>query len=241
MSQRFSHARRLSACQPSVPPLGRQGAGADGTAAHRVVPRIRTVAQLPLLLADGREARAEIFSFDGLRDSQEHFALKLGTPSTECPLVRLHSECVTGDVLGSARCDCGPQLQEAIRRLHEQGGYLLYLRQEGRGIGLYRKLDAYRLQELGHDTYAANRALGHRDDERDYGAAADMLMALGIRCVTLLSNNPDKRIQLEAAGVVVDATKPTGVFVGTHNRKYLEAKVRYTGHAIQLTVSDEAC
>lgn len=238
MSQLFAHARRLAECGPIVSPSGRQGAGAGETAGHGVVPRIRTAVQLPLLLADGREARAEIFSFDGLRDGKEHFALKLGTPSAERPLVRLHSECMTGDVLGSARCDCGPQLQESIRRLHEQGGYLLYLRQEGRGIGLYRKLEAYRLQELGHDTYAANRALGHRDDERDYGAAADMLTALGIRCVTLLSNNPDKRVQLEAAGVVVEATEPTGVFVGIHNRKYLEAKVRHTGHTIEGAVGN---
>jgi len=197
-------------------------------------PRILTAAQLPLFLADGREIRAEIYSFAGLRDGKEHFALKLGSPSAAAPLVRLHSECVTGDVFGSARCDCGPQLQEAIRRLYEQGGYLLYLRQEGRGIGLYRKLEAYRLQELGHDTFAANRALGHGDDERDYGGAADMLSALEISRITLLSNNPDKRVQLQAAGIVVAAVQATGVFIGAHNRRYLEAKVRHTGHAIDL-------
>lgn len=208
--------------------------GASRAAPSASAPRLRTVAQLPLALADGREAQAEIHSFDGLRDGKEHFALKLGRPVSDRPLVRLHSECVTGDVFGSARCDCGPQLQEAIRRLHEQGGYLLYLRQEGRGIGLYAKLDAYRLQELGLDTYGANRALGHRDDERDYGAAADMLTALGIRRIRLLSNNPDKRAQLEAAGIVVDAVEPTGVFVGAHNHRYLEAKVRHTGHVIDL-------
>jgi GTP cyclohydrolase II len=200
-------------------------------------PRVRTVAQLPLTLADGREAWGQIHSFDGLRDGKEHFAVKLGDPSADPPLVRLHSECVTGDVFGSARCDCGPQLREAVRRLHERGGYLLYLRQEGRGIGLYRKLDAYRLQELGHDTYAANRALGHDDDERDYGAAADMLTALGVRRIVLLSNNPDKRIQLEAAGIAVEANEPTGVFVGVHNRRYLEAKVRHTGHTIELAAA----
>jgi GTP cyclohydrolase II len=197
-------------------------------------PRIRTVAQLPIELRDGRQVRAEIVSFDGLRDGKEHFALKLGNPSPDAPLVRLHSECMTGDVFGSARCDCGPQLQEALSLMDERGGYLLYLRQEGRGIGLYRKLEAYRLQEEGHDTYAANRALGHHDDERNYGVAVDMLNALGIKRIVLLSNNPDKRKQLEAAGIAVASMEPTGVFVGAHNRRYLEAKVRHTGHAIDL-------
>jgi GTP cyclohydrolase II len=197
-------------------------------------PRVRTVAQLPIELRDGRTVLAEIASFDGLRDGKEHFALKLGNPSPDAPLVRLHSECMTGDVFGSARCDCGPQLQESLRLMDERGGYLLYLRQEGRGIGLYRKLEAYRLQELGHDTYAANRALGHHDDERDYGVAVDMLKALGIARIVLLTNNPDKRKQLEDAGIAVVAMEPTGVFVGAHNRRYLEAKVRHTGHAIDL-------
>lgn len=197
-------------------------------------PSVRTAAQLPIHLADGREASSTIYSFDGLSDSKEHFALQFGTPNAEAPLVRLHSECMTGDVLGSARCDCGPQLQESLRRLHEEGGYLLYMRQEGRGIGLYSKLEAYRLQELGHDTYAANRALGHADDERDYTAAADMLKALGVTRITLITNNPHKRSQLEALGIEVVATRPTGVFSGQHNLRYLEAKVRHTHHTIAL-------
>lgn len=234
MNHLFAISTAQKDAQPPFSATRHQAIRAAAEAANGSAPRIRTVAQLPLVLADGREARAEIHSFDGLRDGKEHFALKLGHPASDQPLVRLHSECVTGDVFGSARCDCGPQLQEALRRLHEQGGYLLYLRQEGRGIGLYRKLDAYRLQELGHDTYGANRALGHRDDERDYGAAADMLVAVGIRRITLLSNNPDKRAQLEAAGIAVAAVEPTGVFVGAHNRRYLEAKVSHTGHVIDL-------
>src|SRR6202012_3605080 len=106
-------------------------------------PGIRTTAQLPIQLADGREVAAAIHSFHGLVDRREHIALRFGEPRGEAPLVRLHSECMTGDVLGSARCDCGPQLQESLLRLHEEGCYLLYMRQEGRGIGLYAKLDAY--------------------------------------------------------------------------------------------------
>lgn len=197
-------------------------------------PGVRTAAQLPIHLADGREATSTIYSFCGLSDGKEHFALRFGHSDAEAPLVRLHSECMTGDVLGSARCDCGPQLQESLLRLHEEGGYLLYMRQEGRGIGLYAKLDAYRLQELGHDTYAANRALGHGDDERDYTAAAEMLKALGVTRITLITNNPDKRAQLEALGIEVVAVRPTGVFSGRHNTRYLEAKVRHTHHTIVL-------
>jgi GTP cyclohydrolase II len=197
-------------------------------------PGVRTTAQLPIHLADGREALSTIYSFHGLSDGKEHFALRFGTPDADAPLVRLHSECMTGDVFGSARCDCGPQLQESLLRLHEEGGYLLYMRQEGRGIGLYAKLDAYRLQEQGHDTYAANRALGHGDDERDYTAAAEMLKALDVARITLITNNPDKRKQLEALGIEVPAVRPTGVFQGRHNSRYLEAKVRHTHHTIVL-------
>jgi GTP cyclohydrolase II len=203
-------------------------------------PRIRTVVNVPLILSKDRVVASEIFSFHGLRDQREHFAVKLGNPSeTAPPLVRLHSECVTGDVLGSARCDCGPQLIEALERLHDCGGYLLYLRQEGRGIGLYRKLDAYRLQERGHDTYSANRALGHRDDEREYGVAADMLNALDLPRITLLTNNPDKRAQLESAGIEIHSQVPTGVFFASDNRRYLEAKVRHTLHTINLKSHSE--
>ena len=200
----------------------------------RDAPSVRTAAQLPIHLADGREASSTIYSFHGLSDAKEHVALRFGNPDSAAPLVRLHSECLTGDVLGSARCDCGPQLQESLRRLHEEGGYLLYMRQEGRGIGLYGKLEAYRLQELGHDTFAANRALGHGDDERDYTAAAEMLKALGVTRITLITNNHDKRSQLQALGVDVVAVQPTGVFSGQHNLRYLEAKVRHTRHTLAL-------
>jgi GTP cyclohydrolase II len=195
---------------------------------------IRTTVKVPIVLENGACVPTEIITFHGLTDGKEQCAVKFGLSPSDAPLVRLHSECLTGDVFGSARCDCGPQLQEALTKLHDQSGYLLYLRQEGRGIGLYRKLDAYRLQELGYDTYAANRALGHKDDERDYTAAADMLVALGLNRITLLSNNPDKRAQLQAAGIHVETQVPTGVFVRPHNRGYLEAKVSHTRHTIQL-------
>ncbi|MBA2951113.1 GTP cyclohydrolase II [Streptomyces sp. PSKA28] len=159
----------------------------------------------------------------------------LGDPTgSDTPLVRLHSECLTGDVFGSARCDCGPQLREAVQRIDAAGGILLYLRQEGRGIGLYNKLDAYALQDTGLDTYEANTALGLPEDARDYTAAAQMLTALGVRKLNLLSNNPDKARQLDDLGISVRTTVPTGVFATGSNVRYLQAKAQHTGHTIEL-------
>lgn len=188
-------------------------------------------------LADGTEAHALAHSFHGLIDGKEHMALQFGEPGA-LPLVRMHSECLTGDVFGSLRCDCGPQLQEALRVLKEEGGYLLYLRQEGRGIGLYPKLDAYRLQEQGLDTYAANVHLGHGQDDRDYTAAAQMLQALGVSRIELLSNNPDKKQQLERLGIEVAACRQTRVHANKHNLGYLRAKVNLTHHLLQLDHDD---
>ena len=148
------------------------------------------------------------------------------------PLVRPHSECLTGDVLGSQRCDCGPQLREAVERITEAGGFLLYLRQEGRGIGLYAKLDAYALQDAGLDTYQANRALGYAEDERDYTVAAQMLQALGLTRVALLSNNPDKAAQLGRLGVTVTERVPTRLHLSAANAGYLAAKARHGGHTL---------
>src|SRR6266508_3121869 len=154
---------------------------------------IRTQIMLPLRFADGFGTIARVYSFDGLADGREHLALGLGGRAAAVSvdpgaplLVRVHSECFTGDVLGSERCDCGPQLLEAIRRIEKVGGFLLYLRQEGRGIGLYA------LQDAGLETYDANLALGYAEDGRDYTVAAQMLRALGLDRVALLSNNPDK-------------------------------------------------
>ncbi len=177
---------------------------------------------------------AEFISFHGLSDGKEHLALVFkevsglisGEMNTEhAPIVRLHSECLTGDVFKSQRCDCGDQLKEAIKILSESGGILLYMRQEGRGIGLYNKLDAYKIQiEEGLDTYAANRRLNFMDDERDYSVAADMLMVLGVSQIRLLTNNPDKINGLKKHGLVITSIIPTGVFCTAENKDYLRAK-----------------
>ncbi len=196
---------------------------------------VRTRVRVPLRFPDGWETEADVFTFTGLADGREHLALGLGDyRATESPLVRPHSECLTGDVFGSQRCDCGPQLREAVERITKAGGYLLYLRQEGRGIGLYAKLDAYALQDQGLDTYAANRALGRGDDERDYTAAAQMLHTLGADRIRLLSNNPDKALQLDALGIDIIEQLPTGVHVSEVNLRYLQAKVSHTHHSLDL-------
>ncbi|KUO19857.1 GTP cyclohydrolase II [Streptomyces dysideae] len=195
----------------------------------------RSRVRVPLRFHDGYSVDTELVTFHGLTDGQEHVAVVLGDPAPgTTPLVRMHSECLTGDVFGSARCDCGPQLREAVERIAERGGVLLYLRQEGRGIGLYNKLDAYALQDQGLDTYAANAALGLPEDARDYTAAAQMLRALGIGELDLLSNNPDKAGQLRDLGIEVRDRIPTGVFATPDNVRYLRAKVLQTQHTLPL-------
>jgi GTP cyclohydrolase II len=195
---------------------------------------VRGQVPLPLRLGDGSQTDAQVVSFDGLRDGREHVAIVLGGHAEDfevagVPLVRVHSECLTGDVLGSQRCDCGPQLREAVERISEAGGYLLYLRQEGRGIGLYNKLDAYALQDEGLDTYEANLALGFDKDERDYTVAAQMLLGLGVAEIDLLTNNPDKAAQLEAAGIRINSQVPTRLHLSSGNGRYLAAKA-WRGH-----------
>ena len=196
---------------------------------------VRTRVRIPLRFADGFSVTADAVTFHGLVDGLEHVAMVFGDPTEGTPLVRMHSECLTGDVFGSARCDCGPQLREAVERISNTGGVLLYLRQEGRGIGLYNKLDAYALQDNGLDTYAANAALGLPEDGRDYTAGAQMLAALGVHKVDLLTNNPDKAEQLRDLGVSVRRRVPTGVFATETNLRYLRAKVDHTGHTITLS------
>jgi GTP cyclohydrolase II len=207
---------------------------------------IRTQVRVPLRFPDGYATTADVTTFRGLADGKEHLALGLGdwrgaltrsAAGGPAPLVRPHSECLTGDVFGSERCDCGPQLREAVERISAAGGFLLYLRQEGRGIGLYAKLDAYALQDLGLDTYAANRALGHDEDERDYTVAAQMLIALGTDRIELLTNNPDKAEQLAALGIDVVAQHPTRVHLTPANARYLAAKRDHTSHTLDLPLA----
>jgi GTP cyclohydrolase II len=198
------------------------------------VATIRTQVSVPLQFADGYAATARVFSFEGLVDGQEHLAFRLGELNGGVPLVRPHSECLTGDVFGSRRCDCGPQLREAVERIADAGGYLLYLRQEGRGIGLYKKLEAYTLQDTGLDTYEANVALGHAEDERSYLVAAQMLRALGVSEIALLSNNPDKARQLGSYGVTVAARVPTRVHLSDANSRYLVTKARRGAHTLDV-------
>jgi GTP cyclohydrolase II len=204
---------------------------------------IRTEVTVPLRFADGYATTARVFSFAGLVDGRENLAFGLGDragafrPHDQrgpAPLVRPHSECLTGDVFGSQRCDCGPQMREAVERITDVGGFLLYLRQEGRGIGLYAKLDAYALQDAGLDTYEANLALGHAEDERTYLVAAQMMHALGLSRVALLSNNPDKAVQLGKLGVTVTERVPTGVHLSAANAGYLATKARRGHHTIDV-------
>jgi len=192
-------------------------------------PQVELVARARLPLEDMPDT--QIVAFRASDDGEEHVALLIGAPGGKPPLVRLHSECLTGDVFGSLKCDCGPQLREALRIIGAAGGgVLLYLRQEGRGIGLANKLRAYALQDRGLDTVDANRRLGFADDERDYTHAAAMLLALGISEVRLLTNNPAKMAGLEAAGINVVERVPHHMPSNPHNADYLAAKRKKSGH-----------
>ncbi|TXC73568.1 GTP cyclohydrolase II [Sphingorhabdus soli] len=176
---------------------------------------------------------SEIVAFRSIDDPHEHVALIVGTPDTSPPLVRLHSECLTGDVLGSLKCDCGPQLHGALDRIADAGwGVLLYLRQEGRGIGLINKLRAYELQDQGFDTVDANIRLGFPVEARDFAIAARMLDLLEIPSVRLLTNNPDKVARLEAAGIAVVERLPLALAGNAHNERYLATKRDRTGHQL---------
>jgi GTP cyclohydrolase II len=191
--------------------------------------RIATRARLPV----EADERAEIVAFRSTDGGDMHVALILGQPDGTPPLVRLHSECLTGDVLGSLKCDCGPQLHTALDEIAGAGwGILLYLRQEGRGIGLINKLRAYTLQDQGYDTVDANTRLGFRVDARDFRIAARMLDLLGQRRIRLLTNNPHKVAELQKAGIEVVERVPHHVGVNPHNEKYLATKRDRTGHQL---------
>ena len=200
---------------------------ASAVAAPRVT--IASRARLPIAQAE----RAEIVAFRTSGDPAEHVALLIGQPTGAPPLVRLHSECLTGDVLGSLKCDCGPQLDGALDAIAASGwGILLYLRQEGRGIGLINKLRAYALQDQGYDTVDANFRLGFGDDERSFAVAAQMLDALGQKAVRLLTNNPRKVAGLEAAGIAVAERVPLQRGANPHNQAYLDTKRSRSGHEL---------
>lgn len=178
---------------------------------------------------------AEIVSFHELSDHKEHIALIFkGADTQTSPLIRMHSECLTGDVFNSSRCDCGDQLNETINQMSIEGGVLLYLRQEGRGIGLYNKLDAYELQRQGYNTYEANKHLGFGEDERDFTAAVEMLQALGVQSVKLITNNPKKIKALELSSIEVENIVNTQVYEKPDNKAYLNAKHTHGGHQLQV-------
>jgi GTP cyclohydrolase II len=194
--------------------------------------RLERVTEAKVPLEGATDAR--IVAFRAPDAGVEHLAILIGQPErAELPLVRLHSECFTGDLLGSLRCDCGAQLRGAIRRMAEEGaGVLLYLAQEGRGIGLVNKLRAYALQDRGLDTVDANRALGWGADERNFMIASTMLEALGVRRLRLLTNNPDKMTALVACGVDVVRRESLAIAPNGVNDKYLATKVERFGHLL---------
>ncbi len=192
-------------------------------------------AHLPVAASE----EAEIVAFRSADDLREHVALVIGKQGSErAPLVRLHSECLTGDILGSLKCDCGPQLDAALAAMAEEAregsgwGVLLYLRQEGRGIGLINKLRAYRLQDQGFDTIDANNRLGLPSEARDFPVAARMLALLGVSVVRLMTNNPAKVAALEAEGVTVSERVPHQLPANPHNARYLAVKRDRAGHLL---------
>jgi len=196
--------------------------------------KIASRARLPVAACED----AEIIAFRSADDLREHVALVIGEQRGDrAPLVRLHSECLTGDILGSLKCDCGPQLDAALRAMAEEvgkGGWgvLLYLRQEGRGIGLINKLRAYRLQDQGFDTVDANNRLGLPTEARDFPVAARMLELLGVRAIRLMTNNPAKVSSLEAEGVTVSERVAHQLPPNPHNARYLDTKRDRTGHIL---------
>jgi GTP cyclohydrolase II len=210
--------------------------GTEDVAALRDARRleIATRARLPIAASE----TAEVIAFRSADDMREHVALVVGEQSADrTPLVRLHSECLTGDIFGSLKCDCGPQLDAALAAIDSEAqrggwGVLLYLRQEGRGIGLINKLRAYRLQDQGFDTIEANPRLGLPAEARDFPVAARMLDLLGVRAVRLLTNNPAKVAAFEAAGVIVTERVPHSLPPNPHNTRYLATKRDRAGHLL---------
>jgi GTP cyclohydrolase II len=203
----------------------------EGIGPDHVCVRIAAIAEMPSRFGD-----FHIVAFYNNKDNKEHVAIVRGdvTDAEDVP-VRVHSECLTGDVIGSLRCDCRDQLETALRMIgKKEQGILLYMRQEGRGIGLVNKIRAYGLQEHGYDTVEANLALGFRDDERDYSVAAHMLKSLHVKSIQLITNNPRKIDDLTRNGIVVNGRIPLVMEANQYNRFYLETKALKSGHLIDL-------
>ncbi len=207
------------------------------TIASLIAHRLRTEALVSKLIEvdlPTAHGRFRLAAYEETLTGDVHLALKKGTWTVDEPvLVRVHSQCVTGDIFGSARCDCGDQLAQAMARVEQEGkGLILYMKQEGRGIGLVNKLRAYALQEQGMDTVEANVALGFKPDARDYGTGCQILRAEGVRKLRLMTNNPMKRIGLEGYGLEIVETVPVESVPGAHNTDYLRTKRDRMGHAL---------
>ena len=222
----------LAVAAPSVPEgitvldAGPAEAALDAAPDHANVVNGR----VPLSLANA----GRVHVFRPVSGAEEHVVVEIGRPDRRKPvLTRLHSACFTGDVLGSLKCDCGPQLQSALQTIGAEGeGLLLYLSQEGRGIGLANKMRAYALQDQGFDTVDANHRLGFEDDERDFRIGADLLKKMGFSAVRLMTNNPAKVAMLQAQEIIVDRREPLRVGRGPENTKYLDVKAKKSGHLL---------
>lgn len=192
--------------------------------------------RVPFKIGPESSIPAEIVTYEGLQTDKEHIAIIIasGDELNNPPLVRIHSECLTGDVFHSSRCDCGEQLDEAMSLMKKDGGIIIYLRQEGRGIGLYNKIEAYKHQIDGMNTFEANNHLGFENDLRDFGEAVQMLKALGICELKLLTNNPEKTKALIQENIAVREVIPTSSFIKEDNLNYLAAKVDVASHNLKL-------
>jgi 3,4-dihydroxy 2-butanone 4-phosphate synthase/GTP cyclohydrolase II len=201
---------------------------------ERLVHRVAE-AKLPTPYGDFR-----VIAYRSTTDPDEHLALVMGDVATDDPvLVRVHSQCLTGDVFGSLRCDCGEQVQMAMKKIAEDGrGVVLYMRQEGRGIGIHNKIKAYALQDQGLDTVEANLSLGFDPDPRDYGIGAQILADLGVRNMRLMTNNPKKMSGLESYGLKIAEQLPLTTRPNPHNRRYLQTKQKKMGHLLKISDAD---